>query len=345
MTDTTGTGPVAEAAREAGAAADGFGALAPAERRELLAACAAALEAATDEIVSLAAAESGLAADALRGEMARTTGQLRLLGAHVAAGRHLPERVSAGVAAGGADVRAVRVAVGPVAVFAASNLPLAFGVAGGDTAAALAAGCPVVVKAHPAQPETARAVARALGGVLPDGVFSLVEGGTDVSLALVGAPEIRAVGFTGSLTGGRALMDAAAARPEPIPVYAEMGSLNPVFVLPEAAGDEEWATALAGSATRAMGQLCTKPGLVVLPETPEGEKLAEALARAVAAAPAHRMLTPPMARAHEAWGERARALPDAVVTASADAAGPFAVRVPAARLGGELLDEHFGPAV
>ncbi|MEW2348222.1 aldehyde dehydrogenase family protein [Streptomyces sp. NPDC006684] len=345
MTDTTGIATVTEAARRAGAAAEGFGALAPAARRDLLDACAAALEAAADGIVAAAADESGLAPDALRGEMARTTGQLRLLGAHVAAGRHAPERVSAGVAAGDADVRTVRVAVGPVAVFAASNFPLAFGVAGGDTAAALAAGCPVVAKAHPAQPETGRAVARALGGVLPEGVFSLVEGGADVSLALVRAAEIRAVGFTGSLTGGRALMDAAAARPEPIPVYAEMGSLNPVFVLPGAAGDEEWAAALAGSVTRAMGQLCTKPGLVVLPETPEGEKLAESLAQAVAAAPSHRMLTAPMARAHEAWGEAARALPDAAVTAGPGAPGPFAVRVPATRLTGELLDEHFGPAV
>ncbi|NED79075.1 aldehyde dehydrogenase family protein, partial [Streptomyces sp. SID11233] len=155
--------------------------------------------------------------------------------------------------------------------------------------------------------------------------------------------EIRAVGFTGSLAGGRALMDAAAARPDPIPVYAEMGSLNPVFVLPGAAENEEWATALAGSVTRAMGQLCTKPGLIVVPETPEGEKLAALLAEAVAAAPSHRMLTEPMARAHEEWGTAARAIPDATVTASPE--GPFAVRVPSTALRGPLLEEHFGPAV
>jgi NADP-dependent aldehyde dehydrogenase len=315
-----------------------------ARRRDVLHAAADALAGAADPIIEAAVAETGLTRQRLEGEMARTTGQLRLLGDFVADGRDRPVVRSAGAAPGGGDIVAVRVPIGPVAVFAASNFPLAFGVLGGDTAAALAAGCPVVAKAHPAQPETARLIAEAVGPAL-GAAFAVVYGGADVSLALVRAPQIRAVGFTGSAAGGRALMDAAAARPDPIPVYAEMGALNPVFVFPSALDDERWPATLAAAVTGSAGQLCTKPGLVVVPDTEAGAAFADRLAAEVGATPAFdRMLTPGMAAAHAAWRDRAPTAEGAPAAQDGGAA-PFAVRVAGADLDGELLEEHFGPAV
>ncbi|MER7475518.1 aldehyde dehydrogenase family protein, partial [Micromonospora sp. NPDC000018] len=292
---------VADAVARATAAAPLLAGWDGTRRRDALHGCAAVLADRGDEIVKLAADETGLTETRLRGELDRTTGQLRLLGDHAA----VPwRRVSPAAGPGGADVVTVPVPVGPVAVFAASNFPLAFGVPGGDTGSALAAGCPVVVKAHPAQPRTGELLGSLLAEVLPDGAFSLVSGGVEESLELVRAPGIRAVGFTGSLAGGRALMDAAAARPDPIPVYAEMGSLNPVFVLPGAATDPRWTDALAAAVTGSSGQLCTKPGLVVT----ESADFAARLASAVAGSPTHRMLTGAMADAHAAWRERAGTL-------------------------------------
>ena len=168
------------------------------------------------------------------------------------------------------DVRSLRRALGPVVVFGASNFPLAFSVAGGDTASALAAGCPVVVKAHPAHPGTSELVGRAVQQAvaeldLPEGTFSLLfDAGREVGQGLVADPRIRAVGFTGSRAGGTALMAIAAARPAPIPVFAEMSSVNPVFILPEAMRErgEAIAEALKNSVTLGVGQFCTKPGLV-----------------------------------------------------------------------------------
>jgi NADP-dependent aldehyde dehydrogenase len=375
---------IAALAAAAGEAAAGYGAWPAARRRDLLHACAAELAADADALVAVARRETGLTEARLRGELDRTTGQLRLLGDHVAAGRHLDRRTSAGAAPDGADIVAVAVPVGPVAVFAASNFPFAFGVPGGDTASALAAGCPVVVKAHPAQPGTSRALAATLaravaGAGAPGGVFALVEGGRpETSIALVQSPQIRAVGFTGSLRGGRALLDAATARPDPIPVYAEMGSLNPVFVLPDAARDEAWAVTLAASVTGSAGQLCTKPGLIVVPDDDAGSALATAIAAGVAAAAPHPMLTPGMADAHAAWAHTAATLPGTRLTppdagdpvgepdagdpapgapgrpageapGGSEAAGggeaprPFAVEVAPDALTGALLEEHFGP--
>jgi NADP-dependent aldehyde dehydrogenase len=310
------------------------------QRRDALHAVADALAARGEEVIALAAEETGLTTARLTGELDRTTGQLRLLGDYVAAGRHLSQRVSTGAGPGGTDITQIVVPVGPVAVFAASNFPLAFGVLGGDTAAALAAGCPVVVKAHPAQPRTSQLLADIAMPVLGD-AFGLVTGGPEVSIALVQAPGIRAVGFTGSLAGGRALMDAAAARPDPIAVYAEMGSINPVFVLPGAASDLARAVALATAVTGSSGQLCTKPGLVVVPDT--AVEFASELAAQVAAAFVHRMLTPGMAAAHAAWVD-ALSSSDGVRVGAADPA-PVAVVVPASSLTGALLEEHFGPAV
>ena len=298
---------VAAATAAAGGAARELARWSGQRRREVLHAIADALAASAEPIVETAVAETGLTRQRLDGELARTTGQLRLLGDFVAAGRDRPVVRSAGAAPGGGDIVAARIPIGPVAVFAASNFPLAFGVAGGDTASALAAGCPVVAKAHPAQPETARLVAEAVAKALdeqraPAATFAVVHGGVDVSLDLVRAPEIRAVGFTGSPAGGRALMDAAAARPDPIPVYAEMGSLNPVFVFPSALDDPAWPATLAGAVTGSAGQLCTKPGLVVVPDTPAGAAFADRLVAAIAETPPFdRMLTPAMARAHATW--------------------------------------------
>ncbi|GAA4251428.1 aldehyde dehydrogenase (NADP(+)) [Dactylosporangium darangshiense] len=298
-----------------------------ARRCELLYGIAEAMEARRREIVAVAAEETGLALARLEAEFDRTTGQLRLLGEFAAAGRDRAVVASRGAAPGGADVVLVRVPIGPVAVFAASNFPLAFGVLGGDTAAALAAGCPVVVKAHPAQPRTAELLA----ACAPAEVLTLRHGGPDASLELVRDPSIRAVAFTGSPAGGRALMDAAAARPEPIPVYAEMGSLNPVFVLPSAlAPDADWPAVLAAAVTGSSGQLCTKPGLVIAPDDEAGRAFGDRLAQAVSAAPLlPRMLTPAIEAAHRAWSQRA----GAVAFAEPDS------------LGSDLLEEHFGPSV
>ncbi|MEV4517084.1 aldehyde dehydrogenase family protein [Dactylosporangium sp. NPDC049525] len=311
----------------------------PDRRRAALHALADALTGARDRILPVAAAETGLGEARLTAELDRTTGQLRLLGDRIAtAGAAV---IAPGAAAGGADVVRIRVPVGPVAVFAASNFPLAFGVLGGDTAAALAAGCPVVVKAHPAQPRTADLLAGIATEVLPDGMFRLVHGGADASIALVRDPSIRAVAFTGSPSGGRALMDAAAARPDPIPVYAEMGSLNPVFVLPSALPVPTWPATLAAAVTGSAGQLCTKPGLVVVPASTASNAFTAAFGTAVAAAdPFERMLTPAMADAHAQW--RTRAAGHGVVTGGASPRHAFTVEVDA--LDGELLEEHFGPA-
>ncbi|WP_290862404.1 aldehyde dehydrogenase family protein [Hamadaea sp.] len=313
----------------------------PAQRRELLYALATALEAARDEVVKVAGEETGLTEARLNGELDRTSGQLRLLGDYVADGRHQSSRLSPGAGPGGVDIRQIVVPVGPVAVFAASNFPLAFGVLGGDTGSALAAGCPVLVKAHPAQPRTSDLLASIAAPVL-GGAFGIVHGGADVSLAVVRHPEIKAVGFTGSLAGGRALMDEAAARPDPIPVYAEMGSINPVFVLPGAAAEADRVATLAAAVTGSSGQLCTKPGLVVLPRS--ATEFASALADAVAATPVHRMLTEGMAAAHAEWVSSLRTSEHAVAIGSASPA-PVATIVDAGSLTESLLSEHFGPSV
>lgn len=331
---------IAKAVATAVSYAPSFAAWTVEHRRDLLHALADALAARRDEVVALASEETGLTEARLNGEFDRTTGQLRLLGDYVAAGKHRPQRTSPGGGPGGVDIAQIVVPVGPVAVFAASNFPLAFGVLGGDTGAALAAGCTVVVKAHPAQPRTSALLGDIARPVLGD-AFTLVTGGAAASIELVQAPGIRAVGFTGSLGGGRALMDAAAARTDPIPVYAEMGSINPVFVLPGAAADLTRAAALAAAVTGSSGQLCTKPGLVVVPEN--ANEFAAELASQVAAAAVHRMLTPGMAAAHAEWVASVSTT-DGVRIGTGDPA-PVAVTVKAAELTEPMLAEHFGPAV
>src|SRR5207248_1376473 len=192
-------------------------------------------------------------------ELARTCNQFRMFAALVEEGSWVDARIDHGKV----DVRSMLRPLGPVAVFGASNFPLAFSVPGGDSASALAAGCPVIVKAHPAHPETSKLTGRIIAGAVPPGVFALIEG-YEEGVELVKHPRIKAVAFTGSRKGGRALMDIAAARPEPIPVFAEMGSVNPVFILPRALRERgaEIAAGLHGSVTLGAGQFCTNPGLV-----------------------------------------------------------------------------------
>lgn len=247
-----------------------------ADRASFLEGIAAALEDARPAIVDRAMRETGLPDGRLNGELGRTTGQLQMFAELVREGSWVDARIDPGdperTPAPRPDIRRMLIPMGPMAVFGASNFPLAFSVAGGDTASALASGCPVVVKAHPAHPGTSElvgaaiaAAARAAGA--PEGVFSLVHGaGIEVGQALVLHAGIRGVAFTGSLRGGRALFDAAAGRDEPIPVFAEMGSVNPVFVLPDALRmrPDNVATGLHGSFTLGAGQFCTNPGVVVV---------------------------------------------------------------------------------
>ncbi len=233
------------------------------------------IEALGDALITRAAEETGLPEARLLGERGRTVGQLRMFAKVVRKGSWVDARIDHAIPdrkpIPKPDVRRMLIGIGPVAIFGASNFPLAFSVAGGDTASAIAAGNPVVVKAHPAHPGTSELVGRAIrraamAAEMPSGMFSLLHGTSErVGLAMVRHPLARAVGFTGSLRGGRALFDAANARPDPIPVYAEMGSINPVFLLPGALAGRADAIAegLAQSVSLGVGQFCTNPGVVV----------------------------------------------------------------------------------
>jgi alpha-ketoglutaric semialdehyde dehydrogenase len=290
----------------AAAAYPSFSTLDPETHASLLDAIADNIEAIGDVLIIRAGQETGLPAARLAGERARTTGQLRLFANVVRQGDFrgvridpaLPERKPMPRA----DIRQRQIPLGPVAVFGASNFPLAFSTAGGDTASALAAGCPVVFKAHNAHPGTSELVGQAIDKAVKDaglhpGVFSLIYGpGSSIGQALVADPAIKAVGFTGSQAAGIALMRTAAARPEPIPVYAEMSSLNPVFVFPGALhGSAEQIDALAQqyvtAVTGSSGQLCTSPGLLFAPAGEAGDKLAAAVGRAISACAGQTMLT------------------------------------------------------
>ncbi|WP_248763402.1 aldehyde dehydrogenase (NADP(+)) [Pseudarthrobacter sp. SSS035] len=299
----------------AAAAYPSFSALDPETHAGFLEAIAGNIEAIGDELIIRAGQETGLPTARLTGERARTTGQLRLFANVVRQGDFrgvridpaLPERTPLPRA----DIRQRQIPLGPVAVFGASNFPLAFSTAGGDTASALAAGCPVVFKAHNAHPGTSELVGQAIAKAVADaglhpGVFSLIYGpGASIGQALVADPAIKAVGFTGSQSAGIALIRTAAARPEPIPVYAEMSSLNPVFVFDGALkGDvdalaQQYVTAVTGSS----GQLCTSPGLLFAPEGELGDKLAAAVGRAVSACAGQTMLTEGIAGSWNAGAE------------------------------------------
>jgi alpha-ketoglutaric semialdehyde dehydrogenase len=317
-----------------------------------------------DGLLETANAETALPLERLAGERARTVGQLRMFANVVREGswvdaridRALPDRKPLPKP----DIRRMLIPIGPVAVFAASNFPLAFSVAGGDTASALAAGCPVVVKAHPAHPATSELAARAIAGAakaagVPPGVFSLLHSTRhDVGMALVRHPLTKAAAFTGSLRAGRALFDVAARRPDPIPVYAEMGSVNPVFLLPGALAERADAIAegLKHSVTLGVGQFCTSPGLTI---GIDGERFGQFVRRMealIADAQPGTMLYPALFESYEAGIRRLSALAGIRTTRSSvvgveDAqARPSLFDTSARTLlwNGELGEEVFGPS-
>lgn len=301
---------VAEACALAGAAFDAYRATSDHERADFLEQIATQILALGDGLIQRAMAETGLPRARLEGERGRTVNQLKLFAELLREGSWQDARIDTALPTRTPprpDLRLRFVGVGPVAVFGASNFPLAFSVAGGDTAAALAAGCPVVVKAHSAHPGTSELVGRAvveavkLSG-LPAGVFALLTGsGHGIGDTLVRHPAIQAVGFTGSRSGGLALMAAAAARPQPIPVYAEMSSINPVVLLPGAlkARGGEIASGFAASLTLGVGQFCTNPGLVLGIGGADFDRFASAAAEALQPLPAGTMLTPGIAAAYQ----------------------------------------------
>nr|WSX52512.1 aldehyde dehydrogenase family protein [Streptomyces sp. NBC_00974] len=351
---------VDEAVRAAHAAR---GALADATARAaFLRAAAALLDEAVAHVVEAADAETALGPGRLTGELARTTGQLRAFADAVEEGSYLDVRIDRADPAAAPprpELRRYKVPLGVVAVYAASNFPLAFSVPGGDTASALAAGCPVVVKAHPDHPATSELCASllrraAVAAGLPAEVVAVVHG-FDAGLELIRHPLVTAAGFTGSIRGGRALFDAASARPVPIPFHGELGSLNPVVVTPAAAAEraEEIGAGLAGSVTLGVGQFCVKPGLVLVPQGADGDRVAGALTKALGETEPGVLLDHRMRENFVAGVRERAALPgvDAPVTPGSGGehtVGAGYLSVPARTLleGGPyevLLEECFGP--
>ncbi len=359
---------LAEVERAARAAADAFDAYrrtTPAQRAALLERIAAGIEALGDELIARAHAETGLPLPRLVGERARTTMQLRAFAALVSEGSWVDARIDRAQPERKPlprpDVRCMLQPLGPVLVYGASNFPLAFSAAGGDAAAALAAGCTVVLKAHPAHPGTSELVMRAMSAALdkcalPAGTVNLIQAfDTAVSTALVRHPLIQAVGFTGSLTAGRAIFDAAASRPVPIPVYSEMGSINPVFLLAGALAERGPAIAegFVASLTLGVGQFCTNPGVVVALASRELDAFLAKAGELVAAAAPGTMLYDGIRRRYEA-GTAALAARSGVAEVARAGPAPVAARTQAgARLlrvaardfiaDAALREEVFGP--
>lgn len=319
-----------------------------------------------DELLERTRSETALPRPRLEGERGRTVGQLHMFAELLREGswvearidRAQPEREPLPKP----DLRRMLMPLGPAAVFGASNFPLAFSVAGGDTASALAAGCPVVAKAHPAHPGTSELVARAILQAaaetgMPEGVFSLVHGlSHQVGEALVTQPAIRAVGFTGSFRGGKALFDLACRRPEPIPVFAEMGSSNPVFVLPEALAERGGAIAegLAASVTLGGGQFCTNPGLAVVQRGAAADSFVERAATLLGEAGACTMVHPGIKSSYAAALDELAALEGVAIVARSTTSGSWAeTTAPPALLATDgatyrrqarLREELYGPA-
>lgn len=332
-----------------------------AARATFLRAIADEIEARAEAITEIGAQETGLPEARLQGERGRTTGQLRLFADHIEKGDYLDRRVDAALPerqpAPRPEIRLIQRPVGPVAVFGASNFPLAFSTAGGDTAAALAAGCPVVVKGHSAHPGTGEIIAQAIEaaivktGVHP-GVFSLIQGGNrQVGEALVQHPLIKAVGFTGSLAGGRALFNLCAARPEPIPFFGELGSVNPMLLLPEAlkARAEALGQGWAGSLTLGAGQFCTNPGIAMVIDGPDADRFVGATIEALGKVGAQTMLTDGIAKAYRdgqaRFAERNSVKPLLVTEPSGRAATPNLFETTGAQFMSDhaLGEEVFGP--
>ena|SRR5579875_195010 len=335
-------------------------------RAAMLSSLADSLRERVDEIVVVCGAETGLSETRLRGEVERTWRQVLLFADLIRSGAHHETIVEHAdpdyKPVPRPDLRRMTVPLGPVAVFAASNFPLAFSVAGGDTASALAAGCPVVCKAHPGHPGTSAVIGSLIDGAvadhgLPAGAFGLVQtASVDLATRLVCDDRVEAVGFTGSIAGGRAIFDAAARRTRPIPVYAEMGSVNPVVVTAAAARERgpEIAELIAGAVSRDAGQLCTKPGLVFVPPGAEGDALADELGRRISQSSTALMLGPRLLHgaqsavsALEAAGpERVRLLGRGASAPEGALALPavvFATTAAELRADPSLREERFGP--
>ncbi|MFE1257097.1 aldehyde dehydrogenase (NADP(+)) [Streptomyces fungicidicus] len=331
-------------------------------RAAVLRSAADELEAARDRLVEAADAETALGPVRLNGELARTCYQLRAFAGIVEEGAFLdvvidhPDDTATPPVP---DLRRYKIPLGVVAVYSASNFPFAFSVAGGDTASALAAGCPVVVKAHPDHPGLSELVAKVLRRAaarhgVPEGVLGLVHG-FEAGLELIRNPLVAAAGFTGSVRGGRALFDAAAARPVPIPFHGELGSLNPVVVTEAAAAErgEAIGAGLAGSMTLGVGQFCVKPGLVLAPAGEAGDALVKSLTAAVSDTDAGVLLDHRMRDNFVAGVAERGELPEVESPVTPGAGGEHTVSagfltVPAGRLAEEgehdlLLEECFGP--
>lgn len=348
---------VARAGDLAGSAFPIYAALSPRKRADFLRAVALRVEGLGAALVERMTLETALPAARVEGERTRTCGQLRMFAEVIEEGSWADVRVDTArperTPLPKPDVRSLLMPVGPVAVFCAGNFPLAYSVAGGDTASALAAGCPVVVNAHSGHPGTAEMVgvavmeaARDTG--MPEGVFSLVYGhGHDVGQLLVRHPAVAAVGFTGSRAGGTALAALAAARPVPIPVFAEMSSVNPIFILPHALR-ERWGTIAMGlhaSVTGGVGQFCTKPGLVFLAAGKEADQFVAKLGHLMATTPSCPMLNRSIAENFANKRARLGSIPtvQAVADGNEQQAGVFLTTARAWRKNGVLHEEVFGP--
>ncbi|MEU8889943.1 aldehyde dehydrogenase (NADP(+)) [Streptomyces sp. NPDC048442] len=359
MTQDTDSATLERVLAGAAAAAGPAAASTPAGRAAWLIAVADALDDAAEELVALAAAETHLPpAPRLKGELARTTFQLRLFAGELDNGHFLGATIDHADAAWPMgprpDIRRSLIPIGPVLVFAAGNFPFAFSVAGGDTASALAAGCPVVLKAHPGHPELSDRTGALVHDALvaagaPEGIFAVVHG-VDVGVTALRDERIAAASFTGSVPGGRALFDIANGRPSPIPFYGELGSVNPVVVTPGAlaARGEAIAKAYVGSFTLGAGQFCTKPGLLFLPE---GHGLDGALKEAVSAVAAQPMLNERIAQGYTRALSGIREMPGVEALVESGQDGPVFTPALLSISGKEFLaagkgvhQECFGPA-
>ncbi len=335
------------------------------EKARFLRHIADGIEAIVPELVERANHETALPEARLKGESVRTINQLRLFAQVIEEGSWVNARIDPAQPdrkpLPRSDIRSMMKGLGPVAVFGASNFPLAFSVAGGDTAAAFAAGNPVIVKAHHAHPGTSEMVGQVIARSvrecgLPSGVFALLFGaGSEIGAALVDHPKIKAVGFTGSLSAGRALMQRAAARPEPIPCFMEMSSVNPLFVLPEALHTRgaQIAAGLFGSFTLGVGQFCTKPGLVYLPKNADADALVAEIKALVEKAAPSPMLTEGISKSYRSGiaGRQAHAQVSTIAQASSygaasSYAAPVLMQIDAEDLlaDPDLLTEIFGPS-
>ncbi|MDA0830641.1 MAG: aldehyde dehydrogenase (NADP(+)) [Proteobacteria bacterium] len=353
--------------RAASLAAEAFpvyAATSPTERAAFLRAIADEMEASRSDIAARVPLETALPEGRANGELGRTIGQLRMFADLVEEGSWVDARLETALPDRAPvpkpDLRSMRIPIGPVAVFGASNFPLAFSVAGGDTASALASGCPVVCVAHYAHPGVSelagRAIRRAVASSgLPEGVFSMLQGtGQEVGVPLVDHPAIKAVGFTGSRFGGLALARRAADRPEPIPVFAEMSSINPIVVLKGALSQRSDALAqgLAGSVSMGIGQFCTNPGVVLVPAGDEGEAFSASFAAQMDASKGGTALHAGIARAYDeaTRGRTARADVDTIASTDNELItsriNPWVFRTTAAALlsDQDLASEAFGPS-